>query len=70
MEQDNKMQLCNEYLESISEKEVKAYHIAKSHLGDSFQLEKSLGFLEWVKKIETGLHAAPAAPAAPAALPK
>jgi len=60
MEQDNKMQLCNEYLESISEKEVKAYHIAKSHLGDSFQLEKSLGFLEWVKvkKIETAGPAA------------
>lgn len=64
MEQDNKMQLCNEYLESISEKEVKAYHIAKSHLGDSFQLEKSLGFLDWVKvkKIDTAPAAAVAAP--------
>ena len=62
---DNQMHLCNKYLESISEKELKAYHIAKSHLGDSFQLEKSLGFLEWVKvkKIETD-------PAAAAALPK
>lgn len=39
------------YLESISEKELKAYHIAKAHLGDSFQLEKSLGFLDWIKKV-------------------
>ena len=57
---DNQMQLCNEYLESISEKEVKAYHIAKSHLGDSFQLEKSLGFLDWVK-VNSGSAAVPAA---------
>lgn len=40
----------NEYLQNISEKELKAYHIAKDHLGESFQLEKSTGFLEWVKK--------------------
>jgi hypothetical protein len=33
----------------MSEKELKAYHIAKDHLGDSFQLEKSIGFLEWLK---------------------
>ncbi len=41
------------YLGSISEKELKGYHIAKSHLGDSFQLEKSIGFLEWKKKQAT-----------------
>ena len=39
-----------QYLESMSEKELKAYYIAKDHLGDSFQLEKSLGFLKWFKK--------------------
>ena len=38
------------YLESLSEKELKSYAIAKSHLGMSFQLEKSHGFLEWKKK--------------------
>lgn len=35
------------YLETLSEKELKAYAIAKSHLGSSFQLEKSNGYLKW-----------------------
>ncbi len=35
------------YLDSLSEKELKAYSIAKSHLGMSFQLEKSIGFIKW-----------------------
>ncbi len=35
------------YLDSLTEKELKSYAIAKSHLGTSFQLEKSLGFLKW-----------------------
>jgi len=38
------------YLTSISLKEFKAYEIAKSHLGTSFDLERSNGFLEWKKK--------------------
>jgi len=40
------------YIESLSEKEMKAYIIAKSHLGSSFSLEKSVGFLKWKKKQE------------------
>ena len=43
--------LLGKYVESLSEKELKAYHIAKSHLGTSFSLEKSRGFLDWKKKI-------------------
>ena len=35
------------YLKSLSEKEFKAYEIAKSHLGSTFDLEKSIGFLQW-----------------------
>lgn len=35
------------YIASLSEKELQAYHIAKSHLGTSFSLEKSLGFIKW-----------------------
>ena len=35
------------YLETLSEKEMKSYIIAKEHLGTSFQLEKSNGFLVW-----------------------
>jgi hypothetical protein len=38
------------YVESLSPKEYKSYLIAKSHLGTSFHLEKSVGFLKWKKK--------------------
>jgi hypothetical protein len=37
------------YIESLSEKELQAYLIAKSHLGSSFSLEKSLGFIKWLE---------------------
>jgi hypothetical protein len=37
------------YVESLDKKEKKAYLIAKSHLGSSFDLKKSVGFLNWVK---------------------
>lgn len=42
--------LLEEYLKTLSEKELKGYHIAKTHLGSSFSLEKSNGFIEWKKK--------------------
>jgi len=48
-----KTQLFVKYIESLSEKELKAYYIAKSHLGTSFSLEKSRGFLDWKNKIKT-----------------
>jgi len=38
------------YLESLNPKEKMAYEIAKNHLGSSFHLMKSNGFLEWKKK--------------------
>jgi hypothetical protein len=41
------------YLESLTPKEKKGYLIAKSHLGSSFQIEKSLGFVDFVKKSST-----------------
>jgi|TARA_B110000879_G_scaffold92493_1_gene126652 hypothetical protein len=37
------------YLQSLSPKEVKAYHIAKDHLGMTYQYEKSIGYLAWKK---------------------
>ena len=49
MEKRTIYELSLEYVKTMSEKELKAYHIAKDHLGDSFQLEKSIGFLEWLK---------------------
>jgi hypothetical protein len=38
------------YLKTLTKKEYKGYLIAKEHLKDSFQIEKSNGFLTWVKK--------------------
>ena len=38
------------YLESMSDKERKAYEIAKDHLGMSFQIEKSIGYINFIKE--------------------
>lgn len=37
-----------EYLETLTARERKAYEIAKSHLGMSFNLKKSNGYLKWL----------------------
>jgi len=42
--------LVEKYITSLNAKEYKAYLIAKSHLGSSFSIEKSVGFLQWLKK--------------------
>ena len=47
---ENMEDLMAQYLETLSDKEKKAYHIAKSHLGSSFQLEKSNTFLQWKRE--------------------
>ena len=44
-------QLNQQYIESLSKKEKKAYDIAFHHLGSSFTLENSIGFLEWKKTL-------------------
>jgi|SaaInlV_150m_DNA_3_1039698.scaffolds.fasta_scaffold14014_2 hypothetical protein len=36
-----------QYINTLNEKEMKAYYIACEHLGMSFQLEKSIGYLNW-----------------------
>lgn len=41
--------LVQEYLNSLSPKEYKAYMIAKSHLESSFDMEKSIGYTQYVK---------------------
>ena len=41
--------LNKDFLDSLNEKERIAYHIAKSHLGTMFSLDKCNAFLEWVK---------------------
>jgi len=47
---DNSAPLLDLYMETFGSKELQAYHIAKSHLGSTFSLEKSNGFIEWKKK--------------------
>lgn len=36
------------YIESLSQKELKSYNIAKEHLGSSFEIRKSIGFIKWL----------------------
>jgi|TARA_B110000305_G_C19401934_1_gene620626 hypothetical protein len=43
-------ELIDEYLNTFTEKERQAYIIAKDHLGMSFDMEKSNGFIEWLQK--------------------
>jgi hypothetical protein len=39
-----------QYLASLTPKELQGYHIAKSHLGMTYQYEKTNGFIDWKKK--------------------
>ena len=43
-------ELIYEYLSQFDELQKKAYFIAKQHLGSSFHLLKSNGYLEWKNK--------------------
>ena len=36
----------NNYIKSLSEIQLKAYEIAKDHLGSSFDITKSIGFFK------------------------
>lgn len=49
----NEKDLTKKYLNQLSETEKKAYLIAKEHLGTSFDLFKSNGFLNWKKTIKS-----------------
>ena len=44
-------EIINEYLISLNEIEKIALKIAQEDLGSSFNIEKSIGFLNWIKKI-------------------
>jgi hypothetical protein len=39
-----------QYLAQLDDIQRKAYEIAKSHLGTSFNIRRSNGFIEWLKK--------------------
>ena len=45
----NEKELINEYIKSLDEKELISIDIAKKILEDSFEIEKSIGFKEWIK---------------------
>lgn len=46
------MDISQMYFDSLSEKEKKAFLIAKSHLGSLFTVEKTAGFIKWKSKQE------------------
>jgi hypothetical protein len=52
MEKENRLDasrpLEDQFLDSLNDKERMAYHIAKSHLGTMFSLDKCNAFLEWL----------------------
>ena len=43
-------ELINEYIAQLSQQEQIVLEIAKEHLGSSFDITKSIGFLNWIKK--------------------
>ena len=48
--EENIQILIKEYLLQLNSIEKKAYTIAKSHLGSSFNLVKSNGYINWKNK--------------------
>ena len=49
MENEND-DFIEEYISQLTEVEKIAYEIAKEHLGSSFNIKRSNGFKEWLKK--------------------
>ena len=47
---ETEKEIETEYVKSLTEIEKKGYEIAKSHLGSSFSLKKSIGFKQWKKE--------------------
>lgn len=43
-------EIIREYIDSLPDKERVGYEIAKEHLGTSFTVEKTVGFLRWKKQ--------------------
>jgi hypothetical protein len=50
MEKEKEEQKMEEYISQLSEVEKIAYEIAKEHLVSSFNIRRSNGFKEWLKK--------------------
>lgn len=50
---DNLKELVEEYTRAMSQQEKLVMEIAKDHLGSSFDIERSVGFIKWLAKRET-----------------
>jgi len=46
-------ELIQKYVEQMTEQERLVLEIAKEHLGSSFDIEKSIGFVKWLSKQKT-----------------
>ena len=42
--------IIKQYIQSLDDMEKLAYKIAEDDLGSSFDITKSIGFLNWIKK--------------------
>jgi hypothetical protein len=51
--ESNSNDLTSQYLSTLNARELKAYYIAKDHLGMSFSMERSNGFKQWKKTMES-----------------
>lgn len=49
-EEEEKRVSVAEYIAQLDEKETLALKIAQEHLGSSFNIVKSIGYIEWVTK--------------------
>jgi len=49
---NNKDPTITEYLSTLNEIEIKTLKIAQDHLGSSFNIKKSIGFINWKNKSE------------------
>ena len=48
--QEHNNKHAEEYIKQLTPFEQSAHRIAKSHLGSSFSLKKSNGYLKWISK--------------------
>ena len=49
---DKELELVEQYIAQLTPSEKIVYDIARKHLESSFCIEKSIGFLEYVKSIK------------------
>ena len=52
-EKDNEKKIVQKYLNTLSVIEKKALFIAQRNLESSFNLKKSIGYMEWLKKMDS-----------------